>query len=500
MSLVQKDAFRTMIISYIGIVIGYLNKGLLFLLIFSTEEIGLINLILSVGFLFAQLANLGTVYTTWRFLPFFKNSETKHNGFLSMIFGVVLVGIALCIIGSVLFRAQIEEMYMERSSMFVDYYIWVLPIGISYALYMVLDAYLRGFYKNIVSVIALDLVLRVAVMILLFLVWLNIITFNSFVIMHSLVYFILPIMLITYLAHIKELNFSVSSIRIPKRFRKILLQFTLFNYVNTLGAVLVNSLDVMMIAYFIGLDATGVYATVVFLTSAVQVPFRSITRVSSPLIADYWKHRQMDEMKELYRDVSSVSLVIGLSAFLWIWLNIDFLFSFLRPEFQAGIWVFFFLMMGRLLDMFFGLNGAIFTTSKKYKYDIYFTLLLIVGVYSLNLALIPIWGIAGAAISTAIALIVYNIGRILFVWYAYKIHPFHKNQFIIIGIGIVTLFVGEFIGAYFINKWMRLVFETILFGTVFILPIYILELEPKTVNYIKKGSQFVMSKLGFKLS
>src|SRR5690606_26971060 len=163
------------------------------------------------------------------------------------------------------------------------------------------------------------------------------------------------------------------------------------------GAILVQSLDVIMIASLIGLEGTGVYATIVFLASALLVPYRSMARISSPLVADYWKHREMDKMKELYTKFSSVSLLIGLASFMWIWMNIEFLFSFLpadkQAEFQPGIWVFFFLMMGRLLDMFFGLNGAIFSTSKKFKYDIVFTLILIVGVYGLNLLFIPYWGI-----------------------------------------------------------------------------------------------------------
>ena len=54
-----------------------------------------------------------------------------------------------------------------------------------------------------------------------------------------------------------------------------------------LGAILVNSLDVLMIAYYIGIKATGVYTTIVFLASAIQVPYKAIIRVSSPLVAEY---------------------------------------------------------------------------------------------------------------------------------------------------------------------------------------------------------------------
>ena len=77
MGLVQKDALRTTLISSFGLVLGYLNKGLLFLLIFSTEQIGVVNLIFSLGVLFAQFSNLGSLYSIWKFFPFLK-IERKH--------------------------------------------------------------------------------------------------------------------------------------------------------------------------------------------------------------------------------------------------------------------------------------------------------------------------------------------------------------------------------------------------------------------------------------
>ena len=57
MGFIQKDALKTMVITYFGLLLGYLNKGVLFILILKTEEIGLVNLILSVGILFSQLSN-----------------------------------------------------------------------------------------------------------------------------------------------------------------------------------------------------------------------------------------------------------------------------------------------------------------------------------------------------------------------------------------------------------------------------------------------------------
>jgi O-antigen/teichoic acid export membrane protein len=245
----------------------------------------------------------------------------------------------------------------------------------------------------------------------------------------------------------------------------------------------------MMIASMIGLEATGVYTTVIYLASALQVPYKSLMRVSSPLIPHYWKERNYTEMEALYTRVSSISLVMALTMFSVIWINHDVIQLFLektRPEFVPGIYVFLFLMIGRVLDMYFGLNGTIFTTSKKYKYDIIFTVTMLFTVVVLNLWLIPIYGMSGAAISTGIAFVVYNVGRLYFIWKAYDLHPFTFNQLKVIALFTLNMLFFEFKPILFENYMLEIISNCSLFSIGFLLPLYFLKLEPEINEYILK--------------
>ena len=495
MGFIKKDAFRTMLLSYSGIVLGYVNKGVLFIIFLTTEQIGLINLVVSVGTLFAQIANLGSVYSMWKFFPFFKNKELKNHGFLAYILVYVTLGILITSVLTLVFRNDIGLLYHDRSPLFLQYFNWIFPIGIAYVFYLVLEVYLRSFYKNIISVVAYEIILRLLTMLMLLVFWIKWIDFSSFVICHSFLFFVPTLILVWYLNRMKEFNLSISKIRISKKFKRVIFQFSMYNYINTLGSVIVNSLDVLMIASIVGLKSTGVYATVMFLVSAIQVPYKSLLRISTPLVAEYWKSKELDKMSDLYKKVSSFALVIGLGSFVFLWLNIDFLFSFLKPEYKEGIWIFFFLMLGKLLDMFFGLNGAIFTTSKKYKYDLLFTLFLIGCVFSLNMIFIPKWGGVGAAISTSIALIIYNLGRVFLIWKMYKIHPFTKNQFVIIGLGFLAIFIGGFVDVMIFGSWAHLGVQCLVFFGVFVFPIYHFNLQPEIVGYIKDGVYFLSKSL-----
>ncbi len=495
MGIIKKDALRTMVLSYLGLILGYLNRGVFFILFLTSTQIGLINLIVSVGLLFAQCANLGTVYAVWKFFPFFRNKEKNNHGFLLLTSIIVSLGVLLFVCIAVLFKDAINMHYQEKSKEFVQYYYWIIPIGIGNVFFLLFDNYLRGMYKNIIGVLSNEIVTRLITLFLLLLYGIHFISFEIFLTLHFIVYFIPAIILLLYLLKKNEIQFSIKSIQIPKRFKKIILAFSLYNYLNSLGALVVVTLDSLMIASYIGLKETGIYTQIIFLTSALMIPYRSIVRVGSPLVSVYWKNKDMFKMKELYQKISSVSLFIALFLFLLIWMNINDLFSFLPKEYTIGKWVFLFLMIGKMLDMYFGINGVIFLTSKKYKFDIIFTIVLIAVVYFLNLIFIPKYGIIGTAISTSISFVIYNIGRLLFVYFAYKIHPFTIKQVYLILVFVLTLFTYYLIFPLTSNPIFNIFIQSCYLLFTFCFTLYYFDLEPNTKEYLHNAISLIKKKI-----
>lgn len=494
MGFIQKDALRTTIVSYVGIGIGYINKALLFIIFLTTDQIGLINLLVSVGLLFANLAGFGVTQSTLKFFPFLRNKENRNHGFLSLVTIITLLGILLFTIVAIIFQSGIAKIYSEHSEAFVTYYYWIIPIGIASVLFIVLEGLLRSLYKNVMQVIANELVLRLVITALLLVYGFGLISFELFLVLHCLAYFIPVAILLIYLYRLKELHLF-GRINISRRLRKIIVYFGFYSYLNTVGGIIVSALDALMIAQLLGLNETGVYTTVVYLVNALQVPYKSLVRISSPLVAKYWKEKDMKEMSLLYKKFSSVNLVIGMIMFLFIWTCRTELFHFLPAEFGEGVDVFLFLMIGRLVDMYFGLNGTIFVMSKKYRYDMLFTVLLIIVVVMLNLYLIPLLGITGAAIATTVAYLVYNFGRLLFVYRAYGIHPFERGQFnvILLFAGVVAFF--ELVPFPFGNEIVTIFVKWIVLTALFCLPIYYFRMEPEIVRYIENGFRFVKKRV-----
>jgi O-antigen/teichoic acid export membrane protein len=491
MGLVQRETLKTTILSSLGLVLGYLNKAVLFLILLTPEQVGLVNLTVTVGLLFSQFANLGTIYSVWRFFPFFRNQDQGHYGFLLLNMFIVLFGVVLMSMVVFIFRDTIVYLYQDNSELFVDYYLWIIPIGIAHVYYVLFDNYLRGLHKNALSVFLNEIVLRIMVTALLLLLYGKWIGFHEFFIFHALLYFLPTVSLFFYLIRKGELNLSIHSIRISKRFRRLIFYFSGFSYINTLAVLLVISMDAMMIAHYINLKATAIYTTVIYITSAVMVPYRSLIRVSSPLVALHWKNRDMSALQNLYTKSSSVGLYFALLSFSVIWFPVKEIFSFI-PQYSQGIYVFLFIMIGRMVDMFCGLNGTIFSTSRKYKFDLIFSVFLCSTVFYLNMTLIPEYGVVGAAISTSLAYVIYNVLRCWYIYYYYKLHPLNQQQLF-----LLLYFAGFYVLMYTLDIYLfqfiefsspvfPIIYKWILIFAALIIPVFYLNLEKESTQYIQK--------------
>jgi O-antigen/teichoic acid export membrane protein len=467
----KKNAFKTTIISYIGLLIGYLNKGVLFVYFLSTEEIGLINLILTIGVLFAQFSNLGVSYTIWRFFPFFKNKQTSNNGFIQFTLILNIVGVFIFTLLLILFKDLINDNYI-KSPLFEANYFWIIPLGIFYSFFLTLDSILRAIHKNVVSIFAMDFLLRIMQLLVTLLFGFSIINFSYFVALSSICFVFPTVLVLIQLLRNKQFFWRFSQIDIAKRFRKILYNYTFYNYINFIGITVVLSLDTVMIASYIGLSKTGVYTTMIFLLSGVLIPYKTLQRFCQPMVAEYWKNKELNKLEKLYERVSSISLIFGFIIFIVSWTLKNKALEFLPSQFDEFMILLLIVLIGRIIDMYSGLNGLILLSSKKYKIDIIFTLFLLVVTVLLNSVLIPKYGVIGAAIATSVALILYNFSRLIYVLIIFKIHPFKKSQFYILMFFSASFIISTtFLSG--INVWLN----TIISLCLFLLPIILFKLN-----------------------
>jgi hypothetical protein len=83
---------------------------------------------------------------------------------------------------------------------------------------------------------------------------------------------------------------------------------------------------------------------------------------------------------------------------------------------------------------------------------------------------------------------------LIFVYAAFKIHPFNVNQVVMIVLALLTLVVGHAIHLWIINEWLDVAMQTLAFVSVFCLPVYVFKLEPESIGYVQKGLIFINQK------
>ena len=95
MGIIEKQATQNALYSYLGAILGFISVLWLSHSL-STDENGLIRILISISTLLAQFSSLGFSAVTTRLFPYFRNKDKGHHGFLFYAIIVSLVGFLLC--------------------------------------------------------------------------------------------------------------------------------------------------------------------------------------------------------------------------------------------------------------------------------------------------------------------------------------------------------------------------------------------------------------------
>ncbi len=487
MGIVQRDSFRITLISYAGAGLGYLNKIFLFTNFLDTEQVGLANLLVTISLIYAQFAALGNRNIITRFFPFFHNKDNHHNGFL---FGIIALSLAGFVIATLLFVALQKPfalLYADSSPLLVDYAWYILPMAMATVFYNMFESYLRTLLSNVLPTLTHEIILRLFVTLSISLFAFGLISFPLFVILYVIAYCLPAIILVFYTASKGWLLVKPMWTPMLRRLSKIMIVYGIYSLFNNLSSFLLVSIDSLMVAGMVDLGAAGIYTTMVFMTSVILIPYRSMVKVAAPLVAGYWKSRSMDQLQAICRKASAGNLVVGASLFMLIWVNLDNIFYFMAPEYEVGRYVFLLLGIGKLLDMSAGLNAAILNNSKKYRYELIFTALMLVSAILLNLLLIPPYGINGAAIASMLSLILFNVLRLVFVYRHFRLKSFKARDAL-----VPLILAGIMLTSTYVVTGLHPLADAPLRSAVaallFLVPVMMLKVSPEINRWIKEFS------------
>jgi len=189
--------------------------------------------------------------------------------------------------------------------------------------------------------------------------------------------------------------------------------------------------DKLMLGSMSTLEEVGIYHTAFKLSMFAAVALMAINSIASPKFAEMFANNDMIGLKKIVRQSTKMIFWTSLPLVIIFFMFPEFLLGLFGEEFKVGVTAFIFLSCGRLFSSFSGSVGNILQMTGNQNIlakILFFAAVMNIG---LNLYLIPIYGINGAALASMISLIIWNSAMILAVkkklgFYTFYI-PFVKS-------------------------------------------------------------------------
>ncbi len=443
LGLIQQQTIKGTVYSFLGVIIGFVNLAILSPLIFTSDQIGLTQVMIAIATILAQFGGLGFNNVTNRLFPYFRSSPGAHNGYLSLASLVTATGFIICLIGLSIYMPTFIENNREKSALLSEY-AWYIPLLLGFImLFTLLDNYCKVLFNAVIGTFLRDFVLRLITLLLVLLFYFSLIDFGTYVFLFVISQAVPALIIIIYLLSRGEFRFTAyRSFLSPDLIRQII-SLSLFGIVAGLSGIAINSIDKYMVNSFEGLGDAGIYSIAVYFAALILIPARSLGKIAIPVISEAWKRNDIKVIHDVYYKSSINQLIIGLLIFVGILANLNNIFRILPPEYAKGEMVIVFFGFANLVSASAGACKIILSTSSYYKYQTYLMLILIILVIVSNLIFIPVMGIPGAALASLISMFVYTGLTVLVLKRFFGLWPFRRvHLLMLVFTFIIYLLIG----------------------------------------------------------
>ncbi len=442
MGIIEKQTLKGSLFSYMGVAMGFITVGLLWPRLLEPEEIGLINFLIAISAILAQVGSLGINSVSIRLFPEFRNNTNKHNGFLSLGLLFLIVGAMIIFAYYLLFKERIIENNTGKSLFVANYVYFIVPFTLATLIFNFFDSLHRVIYNAVIGLFVKEFLFRFLNLILITLYGWFAFKFELFLNIYFILFSLPALILIIALSRTRQFNLKLNFRFITRDFGRSIAGVSFFGLISGMGTIAVSSIDKIMINHFMDLEATGIYSIAFLFGTIITLPSRPLAKISTTIIAEAWKRNDRDTIQLIYSKSSLIQFIFGGLIFLLVWLNIDIVFMLIPSEYESGRLVILFMSLSGVILMTAGLNGIILTASRHYKYHSLFVFILMVSVIITNYFLIPKFGITGAAIASFICTLLYHLLRILFIYKKFRMQPFNFRFLIVLALLLFTWLAG----------------------------------------------------------
>ena len=435
----MKQVVLYAIINYAGTAIGIVSA--LFIYPLNYKFLGTVRYVDNIWQLLYPVMVLGASQALIKFYPALQEHHRKQLFNYSLISVSV---ISLLVLGG-LFTYNTGFSHKDGYLLY-----FAFPVAVSMAYVEIFKKQAQDLQKIAVPTLYEKIFPKIALPAIFLLLLANVLTEDVSLLWYAISYIIIFILTGLYLfKHFKPgFNYRFKTL-FGEISRKDYFRYSLYSFAGSLGSLLAFRIDGIVIFNMISEEANGVFSNAVTLASTLQIPAIGMFALYAPIISTYLKTGNFKDLDIKYKEIARLLFFIGALLYSCIFLGIEDLFRIL-PSYEKlkdTIPIIIVLGFSVLINMATGFNGEIITYSKYYRFNLVAILVLIIINVSLNLYFIYYTqlGIMGVAYASFIAMTLFNISKLLFIYNKFGLLPFDKSfakmgaVFLISGIAIYFL-------------------------------------------------------------
>ncbi len=445
MGIVQRQTIRGTAWSYLGALLGFVNIILLSPRIFTTGEIGVVQLLLSFATMLAQFSSLGFTNVVNRLFPYFRGTRGRHHGFLGLAVVITLAGFIIALIFLKFYAPHFEKVNLERSPLISRYSIYLPALLLVMLLFNLLDNYNKVLYDAVLGTFLREFFFRVLNLGLIVLFWLEVIDFDSYVFWYVVSQGVLLIIIFISLLKRGEISLRLEPGFITPHLRREIIILSLFGILTGISTVTLTTLDKLFINTYLGEAEVGIYSIASYFAVMITLPGRSVSKISIPFLAESWKKNDLEKIDDMYVRSSVSQYAVGLLIFIGLLVNIDNIFRLLPDIYSKSAAVIVLISFGNLVSGSAGVNGVVLSTSPLYRYQTWLMFILIGLFVGTSLIFIPLFGITGAALASMISNIIYSMLGVLLTGTRFGLWPYSMVHFKMTLVALAALAAGYFL-------------------------------------------------------
>ena len=213
------------------------------------------------------------------------------------------------------------------------------------------------------------------------------------------------------------MNFRYLDLKLV-RFRlshlKNLSGFSFWIFLTASGSLVFSYADTILIGFFMSNANVGIYRTTFQLTSVATFATLALHAVLYPKISNWGTRGQITEIENSLARAWTYSLFLAIPTCIGGWILGDKLLYYLYgASFVEGAPALFFLLLVQVVNVFMFLGTMSLTALNRPKDVFQVTVIASIANIFLDISLIPLLGITGAAVATLIAMTLNALGALL---------------------------------------------------------------------------------------